>query len=175
MESSPSQRQRCLSAWPPDHRAPWHRLCNSHTLSSQTLQIHSHRYWFKVNKQNRYSYHFFFFLMQLKRSHQSRVFFWFLRTQMLSWHKSLTLPALCLVVHYWHNWHRSQCSLHTLCKPCTGPISTCACLAGTSCSSLLSPPTHPLGPHPWLWPCSQHQMLQQICPQKKKIIRSIRI
>lgn len=45
VESSPSQHQRYLSAWPPGHQAPWHRLYSSHMLSSQTLQSHTHRYW----------------------------------------------------------------------------------------------------------------------------------
>lgn len=72
----------------------------------------------------------------------------------------LTLLVLCLAVHCLRSWHRSLCSLHTLCRPCTGPASTCACLAGTSCSSLPSLPARPLGLHPWLWPCSPHRMLK---------------
>lgn len=45
VESFPSQHQKCLSAWPPVHPVPWHKLYSIHTLNTQTLQIHSHRYW----------------------------------------------------------------------------------------------------------------------------------
>lgn len=44
-ESSLWRRQRCLSVWLPDHPTLWHRLYNSHKLSSQTLQNHNHRYY----------------------------------------------------------------------------------------------------------------------------------
>lgn len=58
-ESSPSPHQKCPFAWLPDHQAPWHRPCNIHTLSSQTLQTHSHRYWMmdkytNTNRKNRH-------------------------------------------------------------------------------------------------------------------------
>lgn len=85
----------------------------------------------------------------------------------------LTLLVLCQVYHCSHSWHRSQCSPHTPCTPCTGPTSTCACLVGTSCSSLPFPLARPPGLHPWLWPCSPHQTLYQANTQtqgnKKKV------
>lgn len=70
--------------------------------------------------------------------------------------------ALCLAVHCWHNWRRSRCSPHKRCTPCTGPASTCACLAGTSCSSPPSPLCRLPSPRPWLLPCS---LLQKLRPK----------
>lgn len=84
MESSPSQHQRFLSAWPPDHQAPWHRLCSSHMLSSQTLQIHNHRCWFKThtNPNSNLSIHIFIFIR----------FFWFLTILTVKHRRCVSYP-----------------------------------------------------------------------------------